>query len=160
MSDDLEPLRQHAQQSNVVKSLVPFYLRYHIKKSWIYTQSYYDDPEGKNLFGKLVAINKIVAGPVAVLAWADILMISKVTDYQRMVGRLSYYAYPFFGAASCFAIGTYAATNIRGKDDSWVFHNNRIQTNIFGQNEIMSLAFLDGITLLVVFLLVALSRCG
>lgn len=77
-----------------------------------------------------------------------------------MVGRFAYYAYPIFGAATLFTVGTYAATNIRGKDDTWVFHDNWPQSHISGRNLIISLAFLDGITLLVVSLLVALSAFG
>lgn len=114
----MEPNERHARQSNVVKSLLPIDLRYSYKDSWLYKVDYYDDPEGVNLIGKLVATNRKVIIPAVVLAWCDITMISKVTEYQKVIGRFGYWSYPFVTAASCFTIATYAATNIRKTDDT------------------------------------------
>lgn len=109
--------RDVAEQSNVVKSLLPFYLRYNYRKSWIYTQNYFDDPEGKNLFGKLVAINKFAMLGGIGLAWGDICLVSKVTDYQRVIGKFGFWTYPFVTSASLFTVVSYAANNIRKTDD-------------------------------------------
>lgn len=111
------PQFEIAQQSNVVKSLLPFHLRYRWSNTWIKRQSYYDDPEGVNLFGKLVGINKYAIGGGYFCAAADICLVSKVTDYQRVIGRFAFWTYPFVAAATCFTVATYAATKIRKTDD-------------------------------------------
>lgn len=116
--DELTPTERAARQSNVVKSLLPYDLRYTYRDSWLFTQKYYDDPEGVNLFGKLVATNKIAILPAIMWAWADITMMNRVTEYQKIIGRFAYWSYPFVTAASSFTIATYAATRIRNTDDT------------------------------------------
>lgn len=110
--------RDLAEQSGVVKSLLPTYLRYNPGNSWIYRQGYYDDPEGVNLFGKLVALNKYALMAGSFMAWGDICLVSKVTDYQRVIGKFCFWTYPFVTSATCFTVATYAATRIRRTDDT------------------------------------------
>lgn len=106
------------KRPNVVKSLLPLNLRYNHRESWLYNQSYYDDPEGVNLLGKLVAANKLALIPGTFLAWADIWIGSKPTGYQKILGRFPYWNYPFLASASLFTVTTFAATRIRNTDDT------------------------------------------
>lgn len=117
MFDGKDPEREVAEQPNVVKRLLPFYLRHDHKNTWLYKQTYYDDPEGENLFGKLVATNKLAILPGIFMTLADINLRTKVTDYQRVCGRFIYWTQPCVTAASFFTITTYAAARMRQKDD-------------------------------------------
>ncbi|KXJ79870.1 hypothetical protein RP20_CCG027597 [Aedes albopictus] len=81
--------------------------------------NYYDSPEGTNLFEKMVATNKYA---LAVgLGWSsiEVLMISKPKGVVPSLARYVYFTGPFMGMASAFTVGTYAATKLRGKDDTW-----------------------------------------
>lgn len=103
--------------STAVKYLLPYNLRWQFQNSWIRKVSYYDHPEGENLFSKLVATNKLVIFPGLFLGWCDVNLKSHVTGYQLVCGRLGYWTYPFVGAATFFTVTTYAATRLRKKDD-------------------------------------------
>lgn len=107
-----------AKSSKVVKSLLPLRLRYNYRDAWVFKQSYYDDPEGVNLLGKLIAVNKVLVVPTIVWAWADITMLSKVTGFQKMAGRFAYWSYPVVASATAFTTVTFAANRIRAKDDA------------------------------------------
>jgi len=78
---------------------------------------YYDQPDGNDAFGKIVATNKFaVAGG---LAWGtiDVLMLTKTQGYIPTLARFAYNIGPFMGMASAFTLATYVSTNVRGKDD-------------------------------------------
>ncbi|XP_055609703.1 uncharacterized protein LOC129756732 [Uranotaenia lowii] len=85
----------------------------------ILKSGYYDQPEGSDLFGKMVATNKYALA--AGLGWSsiEVLMISKPKGVIPSLGRYVYFTGPFMGMASAFTVGTYAANKLRGKDDSW-----------------------------------------
>lgn len=78
---------------------------------------YYENPEGSDAFGKIVATNKYAA--LTGLAWGtmDVLMVSRPKGYLPIIARYAYNVGPMMGMASAFTIGTFAATNLRGKDD-------------------------------------------
>lgn len=85
---------------------------------YIFKQGYYDEPEGRDLFGKLVATNKYVFLPSAFWAWADICLGAKVSTFQKMFGRFTYWTGPCLGAATAFTTVTYVLTKARKTDDT------------------------------------------
>ncbi|KAL5288135.1 hypothetical protein ACFFRR_008784 [Megaselia abdita] len=78
---------------------------------------YYENPEGTDAFGKIVATNKYAV--LGGLAWGtiDVLMVTKPKGYIPIIARYTYNVGPMMGMASAFTLGTLAATNFRGKDD-------------------------------------------
>lgn len=78
---------------------------------------YYDYPDGEDAFGKMVATNKYAAA--VGLAWStmDVNLLSKPRGYIPTIGRFAYNTGPIMGMATAFTLTTFAATNIRGKDD-------------------------------------------
>lgn len=78
---------------------------------------YYDKPEGQDCYGKMLATNTYAAA--AGMAWGtvDVLMLSHTKGYLPTMARLAYNVGPMMGMASAFTLATFAATNIRGKDD-------------------------------------------
>lgn len=119
MSETVEPTVRHARKSNVVKDLLPPSLRWNYRDTWLFTQSYYDDPEGVNLIGKLVATNKMVLPPTLIWAWCDVTLMNKTSGLANMAGRFAYWGAPVVAAASLFTVTTFAATRIRNKDDTY-----------------------------------------
>lgn len=79
--------------------------------------NYYDAPDGKDLFGKLMATNKYAF--IVGIWWstADVLMISRTKGYGPTIARFAFNTLPLMGMASAFTAATYAATNYREKDD-------------------------------------------
>ncbi|CAD7076825.1 unnamed protein product [Hermetia illucens] len=79
---------------------------------------YYDQPEGKDLSGKMIATNK--AALTGGLIWSiyDVVLFSKPQGYLPTIGRIASITGPFMGIATAFTLGTYTATNVRGKDDT------------------------------------------
>lgn len=78
---------------------------------------YYDHPEGHDAFGKLVATNKYAAATGIVWSTYEVLMIKKPQGYFQTVSQYAYWTAPLMGMATAFTLTTYAATNLRGKDD-------------------------------------------
>lgn len=79
---------------------------------------YYDKPDGEDVGGKMLATNRYAL--LAGLGWAttDCLFLSKPVGYAPTIARYIYFTAPFMGMASAFTITTYAATKVRGKDDT------------------------------------------
>lgn len=81
---------------------------------------YYDKPEGEDIVGKLIAVNKHAFAIGSVVGLYDVGMYSKhLKGLQPNVGRYLYYVGPFVGMASVFTTVVYASTKVRGKDDTW-----------------------------------------
>lgn len=81
------------------------------------TAKYYDHPEGKDLLGKLVAINRTVY-PYCFISGAMMgLMEQDTRSLAHAFTRGYRYFWPGFAMASTFTGVSYFATNIRGKDD-------------------------------------------
>lgn len=85
----------------------------------LWKANYYENPEGTDAFGKICATNKyaILTG----FAWGtvDVLMVTKPKGYLPIMARYAYNVGPMMGMASAFTLGTFAATNLRKKDDRW-----------------------------------------
>ncbi|XP_058458426.1 uncharacterized protein LOC131435004 [Malaya genurostris] len=83
----------------------------------ILTTKYYDNPEGSDLFGKMVATNKYALATG--LGWSsiEIIMVSKPKGVLPSLARYVYFTGPFMGMASAFTVGAYTANRLRGKDD-------------------------------------------
>ena len=79
--------------------------------------NYYDHPEGKDAFGKMVATNKYAACTGLILSTFDVLMITKTQGYMPTLGRFAYQTLPLMGMATAFTLVTYASTHARAKDD-------------------------------------------
>lgn len=98
--------------------ILPWYIRFQrIRDSYIYTAKYYDKPDGQDLMGKLVAVNRpaLQYGLLSGLSYS--FMHSKPADWQTHTGRVLYFVWPFMTAATSFAAVTYFSTKIRQKDD-------------------------------------------
>lgn len=78
---------------------------------------YYDQPDGKDLYNKLLATNKYALITGLWYSTADTLLISKTKGYVPTIVRFAYNTIPLMGMASAFTVTTYAATNYRQKDD-------------------------------------------
>ncbi|XP_055381805.1 NADH dehydrogenase [ubiquinone] 1 alpha subcomplex subunit 11 [Condylostylus longicornis] len=78
---------------------------------------YYDKPEGQDMSGKLIAANRFAGAAGVAWATVDVLMVSKPKGYLPTIVRFGIVTAPFLAVASSFVVGTYAATNLRGKDD-------------------------------------------
>lgn len=81
---------------------------------------YYDQPEGQDLFGKLVITNAYMVTFGAVWSTYDVLMITKPQGYFNTFSRFAYHTGPFMGMATAFTLTTYMANKFRGKDDTYV----------------------------------------
>lgn len=93
---------------------------------------YYDQPEGKDLSGKMIATNK--AALTGGLIWSiyDVVLFSKPQGYLPTIGRIASITGPFMGIATAFTLGTYTATNVRGKDDTYA-------SNAFAKRKLVSI---------------------
>lgn len=99
--------------------ILPWYIRYsRMHDHYLQTVKYYDKPDGEDLLGKLVAINRCIAPYVVMVAGAHTFMHSPdvVTNQQRFA-RFVHHLWPAFGAATAFATVTFFSTKIRQKDD-------------------------------------------
>ena len=79
---------------------------------------YYDCPEGEDAFGKMMATNRYAITTGLIYSTYDVLMISKPQGYIKAIGRYAYFTGPLIGIASAFTMTTFAATKLRGKDDT------------------------------------------
>lgn len=83
---------------------------------------YYDQPEGKDLFGKLVITNAYMGTVGVIWSTYDVLMLTKPQGYFNTFSRYAYHTGPFMGMATAFTLTTYLANKFRGKDDTYVKH--------------------------------------
>lgn len=79
---------------------------------------YHDKPEGEDLFGKLIAINRWAYPLLTTNAVMMGCMHSDASTYKQAITASLYYLWPGFAAATTFATVTYFSTNIRKKDDT------------------------------------------
>lgn len=101
--------------------ILPYFLRWQRRNdSYLYKARYYDKPEGEDLMGKLIAINRpaLQYGAMAGMCYA--FMHSKPAGFQGTVGKILYFTWPAMGAATAFATVTYFSTKLRQKDDQYV----------------------------------------
>lgn len=83
----------------------------------LWERDYYDSPDGQDLAGKFVYMNKW-AGFIGFAAGTfDVLMVSHTKGYLATLARYMTFMGPSFGVASAYTVGSYAAHSIRGKDD-------------------------------------------
>lgn len=88
-----------------------------LKQNWFHTCSYNDHPEGEDLAGKLVALNRTVVPYVTAWGVVDALMFTCQPTAQLRIGRILYFMWPAVACSTVYATTTYVATNIRKKDD-------------------------------------------
>lgn len=104
---------------------VPWYIRYQrLHDTYPFTVKYYDKPEGQDLLGKVIAINRIVLPYASAAGVAAAFMHTKVTGFQATAGRIFYFVWPISGAATAFATTSYFGAKLRGKDDAYVLINH------------------------------------
>ncbi|XP_053688243.1 uncharacterized protein LOC128737596 [Sabethes cyaneus] len=78
---------------------------------------YYDNPEGTDLVGKMIATNKYALALGVGFSSFEVLMVSKPKGIMPSLARYVYFTGPFVGMASAFTVGAYTANRLRGKDD-------------------------------------------
>lgn len=107
-----------------VSSLLPFETRLLAlaRKYSLHNFRYYDDPEGENLAGKLVATNRFaLQGGLmygSYMAFANFPEHEKgIRCYQLVAGRIAYFTLPAIACATAFTTTVYVATRLRKTDD-------------------------------------------
>lgn len=85
--------------------------------SYLATVKYYDRPDGEDLLGKLVAINRTVYPYCVVSGLMMGLMEQRTTNLAMAFTRGWHYFWPGFAVASTFAGVSYISHNLRKKDD-------------------------------------------
>lgn len=83
----------------------------------LFRYSYYDSPEGKDLFKKLFFTNKYVSIVGFGLAASEIILVSKPIGYLNTLHRFGQLMTPMIAATSAFCIVAHTSYKIRGKDD-------------------------------------------
>lgn len=78
---------------------------------------YYDKPDGEDLTGKCISMNRVALQGAFAWSTVDVLMVSHPKGYLPTLSRYLYFCGPAAGMATAFAVGTYAATRLRGSDD-------------------------------------------
>lgn len=104
-----------------VKALLPIeYQIMHLRDRFrLPNRDYYDYPEGEDLIGKVVYLNRKALWPAAVFGWLEITVATKLIYNPPMaIGRMAYYMGPASGAATAFATTVYGLTRLRQKDDT------------------------------------------
>lgn len=100
---------------------VPWYIRYNrIKDSYLCKVKYYDKPEGTDLLGKLIAINRCVIPFAFVGGAAYCTMHAPKPGFQGMAGQFVRAAWPLPAAATAFATVAYFGAKFRQTDDLYV----------------------------------------
>lgn len=107
-----------------VSSLLPFQTRLlaQARKWSLSNYKYYDEPEGENLLGKLLATNRFaVQGG---LMFGSYMALGNFPEhekglrrYQLIAGRIAYFTLPAIACATAFTTTVYVATRLRKKDD-------------------------------------------
>lgn len=97
---------------------VPWYVRYQrMNDSYLYTVKYYDKPEGEDLLGKVVAMNRHVLPYSLTVAVMSACMHTSVSGFQKRAGRFLHMFWPAQGAVTAFATAAYFGAKLRQKDD-------------------------------------------
>lgn len=78
---------------------------------------YYDKPEGEDLLGKIIAINRNAYLYPLVFGVIDATMHKNLKGFQNIAGRVFHFVWPAVGASTAFATATYFGAKTRGKDD-------------------------------------------
>lgn len=78
---------------------------------------YYAKPEGEDYFTKMCATNKYAIQAAAVIGTFDVTLYSHAKGVIPIASRYMYWLGPGVGMATAFTTVTYAATQLRGKDD-------------------------------------------
>lgn len=87
------------------------------KDSYWYTVKYHDYPEGEDLAGKLIAVNRLVYPYCLVSGLMMGLMEQRTTGLGMAFVRGYNYFWPGLAAASMFTSVAYFGAHFRGKDD-------------------------------------------
>lgn len=93
-----------------------FILRNRPSQSIFKTAKYYDHPNGEDLFGKLVAINRTVY-PYCATGALMMSFTERTKNLPQAFVRGWHYFWPGLGMASTFVGVSYTAHHLRGKDD-------------------------------------------
>uniref|UniRef100_A0A336MGC7 NADH dehydrogenase [ubiquinone] 1 alpha subcomplex subunit 11 n=1 Tax=Culicoides sonorensis TaxID=179676 RepID=A0A336MGC7_CULSO len=80
---------------------------------------YYDQPEGEDMVGKLIATNKWAVVFGVAFSTVDVLLYSRTKGYLATMSRYLKFTAPLVGVATAFTCGTFLSTRMRGKDDNW-----------------------------------------
>lgn len=100
---------------------VPWYIRMQrIRDTYPFTVKYYAKPEGEDLLGKVIAINRNVLPYGFVSGITHACMHSNAVGIQATTGRVFHMMWPVTGAATAFATVSYFGCKIRGQDDLYV----------------------------------------
>lgn len=78
---------------------------------------YYDKPEGEDPIGKIMGLTKYGILTGGFFTFYDACMISQCTNAAQFFNTAGYWMLPITGMCVTFSAVTYAATNIRKKDD-------------------------------------------
>lgn len=98
--------------------LMSQYHRYLNLKQLIATKyHYYNRPEGEDLMGKIIHLNRLAWGPAMFYGIFDSIMIKQEKTFYTRTARIIHFMWPAAACATAFATGAYAANRIRGKDD-------------------------------------------
>ncbi|XP_055707964.1 uncharacterized protein LOC129804573 [Phlebotomus papatasi] len=89
-----------------------------IKPPKSFNDRFYEYPDGKDAAGKMMVANAYALIGGLVISTYDVVMISKPVGFGNILAKYMYNTGPLMGMASAFTMGTYAATNLRGKDDT------------------------------------------
>lgn len=92
-------------------------LKIHPGNLGILRRKYYDEPEGKDLVGKLIATNRYALVCGSGMAWGDCALHTKPSTLTGALARFGFWVTPAVCLATTYTVITYAATTIRGKDD-------------------------------------------
>ncbi|XP_031620708.1 uncharacterized protein LOC116339146 [Contarinia nasturtii] len=101
---------------------IPAYIKIQRKYDhYLYSVKYYDKPEGEDLLGKLIAINRTCIPWGFTVGVTDALMHGGrfLPTYQQQFGRFVHFMWPTIAVPTAFATTTYFCAKIRQKDDLW-----------------------------------------
>ncbi|GAB0094631.1 NADH dehydrogenase [Sergentomyia squamirostris] len=84
-----------------------------------FNERYYKYPDGEDAFGKMLVANTYAGLSGLVISTYDVVMLSKPKGIGNIMAKYLYNTGPLMGMASAFVMGSYTATKLRGKDDSW-----------------------------------------
>lgn len=102
------------------EKIIPKFLLLNYKNSPLFTRQYYDQPEGHDLVGKLIATNRYSIAAGYFVGSIDVALYTKPNNLVGALGRFAFWITPFVGMATAYTTVTYAATQVRNKDDTYV----------------------------------------
>lgn len=79
--------------------------------------SYFDTPDGQDVWDKFLAVIKPTALVALGISTADVMLYSHPKGYLQTLGRYAYITAPILGAATVFVVTTNVLTNLRNQDD-------------------------------------------